>query len=166
MSEGTVFNYLPVNIGDNLSAGRSLAYAVGPLATVDARVMQDDRRSVPTQSKFRFLNAAPSQEGGDGIDIYVTLPGQTLDFDSTDDKDTTDDAGQFKRAAGLTFPLASDYAILKSGTYEVRIAATGTSRMLVDTQITVTDGSVQTYVLDDDPDTPDLDLMPVEEALL
>ena len=59
---------------------------------------------MPTQSKFRFLNAAPSQEDGDGVDIYVTLPGQALDFDSTDDKDTTDDAAQFKRAGALTFP--------------------------------------------------------------
>jgi hypothetical protein len=38
--------------------------------------------------------------------------------------------------------------------------------MLLDTQITVSDGSVQTFVLNDDPDTADLELMPVEEALL
>ena len=48
--------------------------------------------SVPTQSKFRFMNAAPSQEDEDGVDIYVTLPRQALDFDSTDDSDTKDDA--------------------------------------------------------------------------
>jgi hypothetical protein len=146
--------------------GAYSAYAVGPLATVDASVLTDDRRSVPTQSKFRFLNAAPSQIDGDGVDIYVTLPGQPLDFDSTDDQDTKDDAPQFRRATTLKFSLSSDYVILKSGTYQVRVAATGTSRMLLDTQITVADGSVQTLVLNDDPDTAAPELMPVEEALL
>src|SRR6185295_2208437 len=131
---------------------------------VDARVLTDDRRSVPTQSKFRFLNAAPSQIDGDGVDIYVTLPGQALDFDSTDDNDTKDDAGQFRRATALTFSLSSDYGILKSGTYQVRVAATGTSRMLLDTQITVTEGSVQTFVLNDDSDTAELDLMGIDDA--
>jgi len=145
--------------------GAYSAYAIGPLATVDARVLTDDRRSVPTQSKFRFLNAAPSQIEGDGVDIYVTLPGQALDFDSTDDKDTTDDATQFRRATALTYSSSSDFAILQSGTYQVRIFATGTSRMLLDTQITVADGSVQTIVLNDDRDTADLELMGVEEAL-
>jgi hypothetical protein len=145
--------------------GAYSAYAIGPLATVDARVLTDDRRSVPTQSKFRFLNAAPSQIDGDGVDIYVTLPGQTLDFDSTDDKDTKDDAPQFRRAAALTFSSSSEFVTLKSGTYQVRVAATGTSRMLLDTQVTVSDGSVQTFVVNDDPDTADLDLIGVEEAL-
>ena len=148
-----------------LRGGAYSAYAVGPLATVDARVLTDDRRRVPTQSRFRFLNAAPSQQDGDGVDIYVTLPGQTLDFDSTDDTDTKDDAAQFRRATTLTFSFSSDYVTLKSGTYQVRVAATGTSRMLLDTQITVNDGSVQTYVLNDDPDTAVLELMPVDEAL-
>jgi hypothetical protein len=146
--------------------GSYSAYAIGPLATVDARVINDDRRSVPTQTKFRFLNAAPSQEDEDGVDIYVTLPGQALDFDSTDDTNTKDDAPQFRRATALGFTLSSDYVTLKSGTYQVRVAATGTSRMLLDTQIAVVDGSVQTLVLNDDPGTADLELMGVDEALL
>ena len=37
--------------------------------------------------------------------------------------------------------------------------------MLLDTTITVVDGSVETLVLNDDPETGDLDLMPLEEAL-
>ncbi|MEP7244723.1 MAG: DUF4397 domain-containing protein [Gammaproteobacteria bacterium] len=65
----------------------------------------------------------------------------------------------------MTYQSATDYAVLRSGTYQVRFAATGTSRMVLDTTITVIDGSVSTYVLNDDPESGDLDLMPVEEAL-
>jgi hypothetical protein len=42
---------------------------------------------------------------------------------------------------------------------------TGTSRFVLDTTITVQDGSVQTFALIDDQDTAALELMPVEEAL-
>jgi hypothetical protein len=140
------------------------AYAVGPLASVDAHVLTDNRRSVPTQSQFRFLNAAASLKTADAVDIYVTLPGQALDFDSTDDKDTTDDAPQFERGTAVAFAAASDYTVLKSGTYEVRVASTGTSRMLLDTTVTVLDGSVETLVLNDSG-AGDLVLVPVEEAL-
>ncbi len=133
-----------------VSNGSYSAYAVGPLATVDANVLQDSRRSVPTQSQFRFLNAAPSQNGGDGVDIYVTLPGQSLDFNASTTV-TTDDAAQFKRGAALTFRNATDYVVLKSGTYQVRFTATATSQILLDTTITTVDGSVETLVFNDDP---------------
>jgi hypothetical protein len=142
------------------------AYAVGPLATVDAQVLTDTRRSIPTQGSFRFLNAAPSVEDEDGLDLYVTLPGQTLDFDSSDDTDTTDDAGGFRRAAAFGYRGTTDYFTLKPGTYQVRFMDTGTSRVVMDTTITVPAGGVQTYVLNDDLETAELELMPVDDAMI
>jgi hypothetical protein len=65
----------------------------------------------------------------------------------------------------VTYQSSTDYVVLKSGTYQVRFAATGTSRMLLDATITVVDGSVETLVLNDDPQTGNVELMPVEEAL-
>ncbi len=140
------------------------AYAVGPLATVDAQILTDDRRSIPTQSKFRLLNAAPSQEDEDGLDVYLTLPGQTLDFDSTDDSDTTDDATGFRRATAWTYTGTVDYMTLKPGTYQLRLMDTGTSRVVLDTTVTLPAGGVQTYVLNDS-ETGDLELIPVDDAL-
>jgi hypothetical protein len=140
------------------------AYAVGPLATVDAHVMTDDRRSIPTQSKFRLLNAAPSRENVDGLDVYLTLPGQTLDFVDDSDKDTTDDAVSFRRASAWTYLGTVDYITLKPSTYQLRLTDTGTSRVVLDTTITLPAGAVQTYVLNDS-ETGDLELIPVDDAL-
>ena len=140
------------------------AYAIGPVATVDATVLSDNRHSVPTQSTFRFLNAAPSRDGADGLDLYVTVPDLNLDFDSTDDKDTTDDAPQFRRATAWAYKGSTDYTTYKPGTYRVRMMTTGTSTVVFDTTITLPAGGVQTYVLNDDPDTSELELMPVDDA--
>jgi hypothetical protein len=142
------------------------AYAIGPLATVDAQIIQDDRRSVPTQAKFRFLNASPSLDVSeeDGLDIYVTLPGQTLDFDPDDDDVTSDDSVGFRRASAWKFQSLSDYITYNGKTFQVRFMATGTSRVILDTTIAVTNGTVQTFVLIDSEEG-ELELMPVDEAL-
>jgi hypothetical protein len=140
------------------------AYAIGPVATVDATVLADTRRSVPTQAPFRFLNAAPSRNGVDGLDLYVTVPGLVLDFNTTDDKDTSDDAPQFKRASAWGYKTSTDYTTYKPGAYRVRFMAMGTSTVLLDTTIALPAGAVQTYVLNDDPDTGALELMPVDDA--
>jgi hypothetical protein len=139
------------------------AYTVGNQGSVDALILADNRRSIPTQSTFRFLNAAPSLKDQDALDVYLTLPGQTLDFNTTD-SDTTNDVTKFKRGS-ITYKLATDSVTLKSGTYQVRMTPTGTSRIVLDTTFTVQDGSVQTLAVIDDPETASLELMPVEEAL-
>jgi hypothetical protein len=145
------------------SNGSYSAYTIGNLGTVDGLVLTDNHRSVPTQSTFRFFNAAPSLKDSDALDVYLTLPGQVLDFNVTD-SDTTNDVTKFSRGS-ISYKLATDFMTLKSGTYEVRMTPTGTSRIVLDTTITVPDGSVQTLALIDDPDTASLELMPVEEAL-
>jgi uncharacterized protein DUF4397 len=160
--QSAVFLYL-----DELTAAPGASYtsyAVGTLASIDSFVLSDDRRKVSTQAKYRFFNAAPSQGGTDGVDIYVTIPGQALDFDSTDDKDTTDDAPQFRRGTGIIYRGVTDSATYKEGTYQVRVMATGTSRVLLDTTITLTNGSVATYALIDS-EVGALELLKVDEAL-
>lgn len=141
------------------------AYCVGPLGSLDAEVIQDDHRSVPTQGKFRFLNVAPSQNEQDALDVYVTLPGQVIDFTASTSA-TTDDASTFKRGSIPYKGVPTDYAVLRPGTYEVRLAPAGTSRIVLDTNITVEGGSVQTYTLLDNPTTAAMELTPVEEALV
>jgi hypothetical protein len=141
------------------------AYTVGNQGFVDAIVLTDDRRSIPTQSKFRFFHAAPSLDGEDALNVYVTLPDQSLDFTSST-TDTNDDASRFLRGSMGYRDVTAEPVILKSGTYRVRMAPVGTSRIELDATITVQDGSVQTYVLIDDPETAELELMPVEEALV
>jgi hypothetical protein len=138
-------------------------YTAGNQGEVDALVLADNPRSIPTQTSFRFLNVAPSLNGQDALDVYLTLPGQTLDFTTTD-TNNANMASKFKRGS-ITYKTATDYIVLKSGTYEVRMTPAGTSRIVLDTPITVPDGSVQTLTVVDDVPTASLELMPVEEAL-
>lgn len=148
-----------------LSQGLSNSmYVVGPAGSVTGVVMTDSRRSIPTQAAFRFLLAAPSRNGlTNGVDIYVTTPGLTLDFTSATTA-TTDDATQFKRAAGVLYTGANDYTAYKAGTYQVRVMDGGTTTVLLDTTMTLPAGGVQTYVINDDPDTGSLELIPVDDA--
>lgn len=141
------------------------AYAVGPLASVDAQILTDRRRSIPTESAFRLLHAAPSGEGEDGFDVYLTLPDQVIDFDSSDDSDTTDDAAQFRRAVNFSYQGQLDYMTLKPGTYRLRLTATGTSRVEFDTPLTLAGGGVQTYVFNDDLETGGYELIPVDDTM-
>ena len=142
----------------------SSVYVLGPAGSLVSTVLADNRRSVPTQASFRFLVVAPSQSATTGLDIYVTIPGQSLDFDASTSV-TTDDAAQFKRATALVYENLTDYTTYKPDTYQVRVMATGTTTVLLDTSITLTAGGVTTYVVNDDPDTGGgLELVPVEDA--
>ena len=144
--------------------GESLSfYVTGPASAVAAVPETDNTRSVPTQASYRFLLAAPSQSGQTGFDVYVTTPGLTLDFNASTSV-TTDDAAQFKRATGLVYQNVTDYSTYKPDTYQVRVMATGTTTVLLDTTITLAAGGVTTYVINDDPDTGGLELIPVADA--
>ena len=146
-----------------LANGTYSAYTVGPQGSLEVVTTQDDPRSVPTQSEFRFYNVAPSLSAKDPLDVYVTLPGQALDFTAATTV-TTDDAAQFKRAT-ITYKTApSAYVTLKSGTYQVRMTPTNTSTIVFDQQVTVVDGSVTTFALVDDIATATLQLLPVVDA--
>jgi hypothetical protein len=149
-----------------LSQGTSTSlYVTGPTGLVSAAVLTDNRRSIPTQGAFRFLLAAPSRiNSTTGLDVYVTTPGLVLDF-NTSTTATTDDAAQFRRASALTYQVSTDYTAYKPDTYQVRIMEGGTTTVLLDTTMTLPAGGVQTYVVNDDPDTGALELIPVDDAM-
>jgi hypothetical protein len=139
-------------------------YVMGAASSLVNTTLSDSRRSIPTQGAFRFLLAAPSRVGSTtGLDVYVTTPGLTLDF-TTATSVTTDDAAQFKRATALAYQGSSDYTAYKPDTYQVRIMEGGTTTVLLDTTMTLPAGGVQTYVINDDPDTGSLELIPVDDA--
>lgn len=160
----TALQFLFIKEFSIVQGSSSSVYVMGPTGSVVTSVLTDSRRSIPTQGAFRFLVAAPSRAGSTtGLDIYVTTPGLTLDFDAST-SETTDDAAQFKRATALTYQLANDYAAYKADTYQVRIMEGGTTTVLLDTTIALPAGGVETYVVNDDPDTGALELVPVEDA--
>jgi hypothetical protein len=139
-------------------------YVIGPASALTSVVLTDSRRSIPTQAAFRFLIAAPSRSAlTNGLDIYVTTPGLTLDFTSATTA-TTDDAAQFRRATALQYQGSNDYTAYKAATYQVRIMDGGTTTVLLDTPMTLPAGGVQTYVVNDDPDTGALELIPIDDA--
>lgn len=142
----------------------SSLYVMGPASSLVSSVAADNRRSIPTQGAFRFLVAAPSRIGSaTGLDVYVTTPGLALDFNSSTST-TTDDAAQFKRASALAYQSANDYTAYRPGTYQVRMMEGGTTTAVLDTTMTLPAGGVQTYVVNDDPDTGALELIPVDDA--
>jgi hypothetical protein len=148
----------------SIAQGVSMStYVIGTSGSTVTAVTTDNRRSIPTQAAFRFLVAAPSINGSTtGLDVYVTTPGLTLDFTSATSA-TTDDAPQFKRAT-LGYQSFNDYTAYKPDTYQVRVMQGGTTTVLLDTTMTLPAGGVQTYVINDDPDTGALELIPVDDA--
>jgi hypothetical protein len=98
------------------------AYAIGPRSDVDAVVLTDDARSVPTQSKFRFLHAAATLAEQDAIDIYLRLPGAGVDFEDDDTSPTF---------AAVPYRNATNYLTYKEGSYDVYFAYTGTSTLIL-----------------------------------
>ncbi len=149
----TALQFLFIKEFGVVQGGSSSVYVMGNPGYGDHAVLPDSTRSIPTQGAFRFLLAAPSQSGlTAGLDIYVTTPGLTLDFTAATSA-TTDDAAQFKRATALQYQGSNDYTAYKPDTYEVRVMTGGTTTVLLDTTITLPAGGVETYVVNDDPDT-------------
>jgi hypothetical protein len=160
----TALQFLFIKEFSVVQGSSSSLYVMGPASTLVSSVLTDNTRSIPTQAAFRFLIAAPSRIGSTtGLDVYVTTPGQTLDFNASTSV-TTDDAAQFKKASALIYQGANDYAALKPATYEVRMMEGGTTTVVLDTTVTLPAGGVQTYVVNDDPDTGALELIPVDDA--
>jgi hypothetical protein len=131
------------------------AYAIGALADVDAVVIADEARSVPTQNKFRFLHAASSLFEADPVDIYLRLPGETVDFD---DDDTT------PTFSSVAYTTQTSYLTYKAGSYDVYFASAGTSTVLLGpVPFQTTNGDIETLVLLDDENGA-LELMPVSDV--
>jgi hypothetical protein len=122
--------------------GSYTEYAVGPFVSVAGVVLSDDRRTVPTQGEFRILNAAVSLQFGPAVDIYYTPHGAALDITAAN---TSRPAPTF---TGLAYKSATAYTQLVGGVYDVHIANTGTSDIILGpVALTVQNGSNSTYVL-------------------
>lgn len=133
------------------------AYAMGPQAEVDAVVISDDARSVPTQSSFRFLHAAASLEEEDPLDIYLRLPGEGVDFDDDENAPTF---------ASVAYQNATGYLTFKEGDFEVYFVRAGTSSIVLGpVAFQVVNGDVSTFVLLDTP-TGEREIMPVSDVRL
>lgn len=131
------------------------AYAIGPRADVDAVVLGDDARSVPTQSKFRFLNAAPSLAETDAVDIYLRLPGEGVDFEDDDTVPTFSSVAYRNSTAYLTY---------KEGSYDVYFAYAGTSTVILGpVSFQTHNGNIDTLVLMDDENGTH-ELMPLSDV--
>jgi hypothetical protein len=135
--------------------GYYTAYAMGPASVVDAVVMAADSRSVPTQASFRFVHGAGSLEEQEPLDLYLRLPGETVDFD---DDETA------PSVSSLTYQTASSYFTLKEGDYEIYFAYAGTSTIVMGpTPFRVATGDITSLVLLDDG-AGNLELMPVSDV--
>jgi hypothetical protein len=131
------------------------AYAIGPRSDVDAVVFTDDARSVPTQSKFRFLHAAATLAEQDAIDIYLRLPGEGVDFEDDDTSPTF---------TALPYRNATSYLTYKEGSYDVYFAYTGTSTVILGpVSFQTRNGDIDTLMLLDDENGAH-ELMPLSDV--
>ena len=140
---------------DAAVGGYYTAYAMGPASVVDAVVLAASARSVPTQASFRFLHGAGSLEEADLLDLYLRLPGETVDFS---DDDTT------ASVSSLAYQNPTSQFTLKAGAYDVYFYFSGTSKLVLGpARFHVDNGDVKTLVLLDN-ETGGLELLPVDDA--
>jgi hypothetical protein len=117
-------------------------YAVGPLAMISGVVVQDDRRTVPTQGEFRILNAAYTLQYGPAVDIYLTPQGTVLDILATNASRPP------PNYPAIAFKTVTSYLQVTAGTYDVYFANTGTSDIILGPQpLRIQNGTITTYVL-------------------
>ncbi len=146
------------------ASGRYTAYAVGPVAEVDAVVSQDETRPQRMHSLFRFFNSAASFKDQDGVDIYLTEAGEPLEFDTDGDTVDEDPDAIYQDVAYQTTSNSGVYASFKPGEYDVHFTRAGTTTVVLGpVRMTLGDGLVQTYVLVDDENAA-LALIPVTDA--
>jgi len=141
--------------------GSYSAYAVGPLAKVDATVLADDRRSVATQSRYRFFHTAQSLDNDDVLDIYLTEHNKPLTFDTDgDDKNES----PLPEAADLPYGGASGYTSVLPGSYDIYVTYGDDSKILLGpVPLDLAKGSNQTLVLTNAEDGS-LTFIPFEDA--
>lgn len=139
-----------------ITAGRSYSmYAQGPVSNMRGLLFADDRRSVPTEAHFRFLYTAAT-EGAKAVAIYLTKRGAELDLDAT--TPPTPDV------ASLAYRGISSRLTLDGGSYDAYFTLVGSTDILLGpVPLDLTDGSVQTLALTDNP-AGDLELVAFDDA--
>jgi uncharacterized protein DUF4397 len=133
-------------------------YAVGPLQYIAGIVIQDDRRSVPTQGEFRFLNAAWTLQYGPAVDIYLNPPSIVFNIDASN---TNRPPANYPATA---FRASTAYLQVQPGTYQAYFANTGTSDIILGpVDLTIAAGQNSTYVLTNRSDGA-LELLTFQDA--
>jgi hypothetical protein len=152
---GNPGSFLFVNAA-TVSAGRSYTmYGQGSGGDLRGLLYDDERRSVPTEAHFRFLHAAPS-EGTHSVSVYLTKRGEELDFDAT--------TAPTPNVSTLAYRTVSSQLTLDGGAYDAYFTPVGSENILLGpVPLDLTDGSVQTLVLTDDPQSV-LTLVPFNDA--
>jgi hypothetical protein len=117
-------------------------YAVGPLEYIAGVVLLDDRRSVPQQGEFRFLNAAWSTEYGPTIDIYLNPPSVVFNIQADNSNRPP------PNYPATAFKASTAYLQVIPGTYQAYFANAGTDDIVLGPiNLTIAAGVNTTYVL-------------------
>jgi hypothetical protein len=117
-------------------------YAVGPLEYIAGVVLLDDRRSVPTQGEFRFLNAAWTTEYGPAIDIYLNPPSVVFNIQADNSNRPP------PNYPATAFKASTAYLQVLPGTYQAYFTNTGTDDVVLGPiNLNISDGENITYVL-------------------
>lgn len=104
------------------SGGQYTVLVAGREGSLQPIVLTDDPAPADTgETRIRLVHAAPT---AGIVDIYVTQPGAPLEAASPD-------------LTSVAFGDASDYMILESRTYQVRVAVAGGGELLVDLPLLV-----------------------------
>lgn len=116
-------------------------YAVGPLPMIVGVVLQDDRRSVPVEGEFRFLNAAYEFEFGPAMDIYLVPHDAGLNILATNGNRPP------PNYSAVAFKASTPYLQVAAGIYDAYFANTGTSDIILGPVVlTIANGAITTYV--------------------
>jgi hypothetical protein len=135
------------------------AYAIGTGTDLDAYVIAEDPRSVPTQAKFRFLLAAPSLED-ELLDIYVMASGKTIDFPANDD-DTEYTSPSF---SSNVFTGTTSYLTLEGAGYDIYFVTAGTDDVIAGPiPLNIPNGANQTLVLTEN-ESGSLEMIPISDT--
>jgi hypothetical protein len=121
---------IPIDFDTTLAEGTANSvYALGPLATLQPLVLEDDLRSIATEAKVRLVHASPT---AGAVDIYITAP--NTDINTVD-----------PNVVNLEFANATDYLSLIGGNYTVTITPTGSKTPAIGpTPINLVNGGVYT----------------------
>ncbi len=136
----------------SLPALVSSVYAVNLAADISGFSLFDDRRIVATESRLRFIIAAPSLEGMGGVDIFVTDAGDPVDFDNT-----------IPFFNSVFYLFVSTYFPLQEASYDVTFALNDGTLILGPVQLDLVVLETNTFVLIEDP-IGTYDLMTVQDA--
>lgn len=136
------------------AVGRSYTeYGQGTIAEMRGLLFTDDRRAVPSEARFRFLNASKAAT----VSVYLTKRGTTLG-------DLDGESPPTPNVASLAYRSASSQLVLDGGSYDAYFTVSGeTEVFLGPVPLDLADGTVQTLALAENAGG-ELELVPFNDA--